>query len=108
MNRAILTASVALLLALGASSALAQSLGVEVLSSRPELVSGGDALLRITAQAAPTVAWFLERLSRRRDELAADLRVSDAQIDGLIESGKAYRDLYACGDYVYRLLCFWA
>ncbi|HKD10794.1 MAG TPA: methyltransferase domain-containing protein [Thermoanaerobaculia bacterium] len=62
----------------------------------------------LSAQAAPTVAWFLERLSRRRDELAADLRVSDAQIDDLIESGKAYRDLYACGDYVYRLLCFWA
>jgi hypothetical protein len=63
MNRAILTASVAVLggfvsgfLALGASSAFAQSLGIEVLSSRPELVSGGDALLRITATAAPTVS----------------------------------------------------
>jgi len=62
----------------------------------------------LSAQAAPTVAWFLERLSRRRGELAAELSVSEAQIDGLIESGKAYRDLYASGDYVYRLLRFWA
>jgi hypothetical protein len=62
MNRAILAASVAVMgaflnvLALGASSAFAQSLGIEVLSSRPELVSGGDVLLRITATAAPTVS----------------------------------------------------
>jgi cyclopropane fatty-acyl-phospholipid synthase-like methyltransferase len=60
----------------------------------------------LSAQAAPTVAWFLERLSRRRDELTVELSVSEAQINGLIESGKAYRDLYACGDYVYRLLRF--
>ena len=59
MNRAILTAFVAVLgglLSLGGSSAFAQSLGIEVLSSRPELVSGGDALVRITATAAPTVS----------------------------------------------------
>jgi cyclopropane fatty-acyl-phospholipid synthase-like methyltransferase len=62
----------------------------------------------LSARAAPTVAWFLERLSRRRGELTTELDVSDAQIDGLIESGKAYRDLYASGDYVYRLLRFWA
>src|SRR5690242_6257538 len=38
------------------SSAQAQSLSIEVLSSRPELVSGGSALIRITgASGAPTV-----------------------------------------------------
>jgi hypothetical protein len=61
MDRAILTASVAVMggflgATLVASSALAQSLGIEVLSSRPELVSGGDALVRITATAPPTVS----------------------------------------------------
>src|SRR5262249_11061821 len=40
-----------------ASSALAQALSIEVLSSRPELVSGGDALVRITgAESAPAVS----------------------------------------------------
>src|SRR5215470_10810148 len=61
MNRAILAASVVvaggfLAAAFVASSAFAQSLGIEVLSSRPELVSGGDALVRITAGAAPAVS----------------------------------------------------
>src|SRR5262245_55116769 len=38
------------------SSTQAQSLGVEVLSSRPELVSGGSALVRITgAGGVPAV-----------------------------------------------------
>jgi len=42
---------------LAASGALAQALGIEVLSSRPELVTGGDALVRITgAAAAPSVS----------------------------------------------------
>ncbi len=57
MNRTILTASVAIAGAfLATSSALAQTLSIEVLSSRPELVTGGDALVRITgAASAPTV-----------------------------------------------------
>jgi hypothetical protein len=42
---------------LAASSALAQALSIEVLSSRPELVTGGDALVRITGTAsAPAVS----------------------------------------------------
>ncbi len=60
----------------------------------------------LSARAAPTVAYFLERLSRRRAELVADLGVSAEQIDALVDSGNAYRDLYRSGDYVYRLLRF--
>lgn len=62
MDRTIwrLTASVAFTcVALAGSRVLAQTaaLGIEVLSSRPELVSGGDALVRITGSAAaPFVA----------------------------------------------------
>jgi hypothetical protein len=62
VNRAILAASVAvsgpfLAALLAASSALAQNLSIEVLSSRPELVTGGDALVRITgAASAPAVS----------------------------------------------------
>src|SRR5689334_23712914 len=42
---------------LATTSALAQALSIEVRSSRPELVTGGDALVRITgAAAAPTVS----------------------------------------------------
>lgn len=42
--------------AFGTSGALAQTkLAVDVLSSRPEVVSGGSALVKITAAAAPTV-----------------------------------------------------
>jgi uncharacterized tannase-like protein DUF6351 len=66
VNRAILKASVAiagaflamsLAMSLAPPSALAQTLSIEVLSSRPELVTGGDALVRITgAASAPTVS----------------------------------------------------
>src|SRR5256885_13645238 len=53
-----LTASVAVICgALAAGTAAAQNpkLAIEVLSSRAELVSGGDALVRIAADAAPQV-----------------------------------------------------
>ena len=62
MNRAILMASVAIAggllgATLAMSSALAQGLSIEVLSSRPELVTGGDALVRIAgAASAPAVS----------------------------------------------------
>src|SRR5262245_45215571 len=53
-----LTVSVAAIFgALAGNSAFAQKLTIEVLSSRPELVSGGDALVRIVgAPSAPSVA----------------------------------------------------
>lgn len=60
----------------------------------------------LSAQAAPTVDYFLERLPRYRDSLVTDLGVQPEEIDALIESGKGYRDLYRSGDYGYRLLRF--
>jgi Tannase-like family of unknown function (DUF6351) len=59
-NIARLTASFAIVCGALAGSAWAQAgqtaLGIEVLSSRPELVTGGDALVRISgAEAAPKV-----------------------------------------------------
>lgn len=60
----------------------------------------------LSRAAAPTVDYFLERLPRHRASLAAELDLAEAQIDALIESGKAYRDLYASGAYGYRLLRF--
>ena len=53
-----LTASVTVICgALAAGTAAAQNpkLTIEVLSSRAELVSGGDALVRIAADAAPQI-----------------------------------------------------
>ncbi|HSP15779.1 MAG TPA: methyltransferase domain-containing protein [Thermoanaerobaculia bacterium] len=60
----------------------------------------------LSSQAAPTVDYFLERLPRYRASLSADLGLSDAQVDELIESGKRYRNLYRRGVYVYLLLRF--
>lgn len=58
----------------------------------------------LSRQAAPTIRYFLERLPRHRAALAADLGVSPQEVDGLIESGAAYSDLYQSGAYAYRLL----
>lgn len=41
--------------ALAGWSAVAQEVAIEVLSSRADLVTGGDALVRVTGSAAPTV-----------------------------------------------------
>jgi hypothetical protein len=38
--------------------------------------------------------------------LTRELAVTAAQLDGLLESGAAYRDLYRTGAYGYRLLRF--
>jgi hypothetical protein len=58
----------------------------------------------LSAQAAPTVAYFQERIPRYRDALIADLGLSDQQIDDLLASGERYGNRYRSGDYVYRLL----
>ncbi len=50
--------------------------------------------------------YFLDRLPRHRESLVAALDLSDGQVDALVESGKAYRDLYADGSYGCRLLRF--
>jgi cyclopropane fatty-acyl-phospholipid synthase-like methyltransferase len=60
----------------------------------------------LSRAAAPTVDYFLERFPRHRDRLMAELDLAAARIDALIESGNAYRELYASGAYGYRLLRF--
>ncbi len=58
----------------------------------------------LSAKAAPTVDYFLERLPRYRQRLIADLGLSESQMNDLIDSGQRYRDFYRRGVYVYRLL----
>jgi pyruvate-formate lyase-activating enzyme len=58
----------------------------------------------LSARAALTVDYFLDRLPRHRDGIVADLGVSHEQIDALIASGSRYREWYRNGHYGYRLL----
>jgi SAM-dependent methyltransferase len=60
----------------------------------------------LSTKAAPTIEYFMRRLPRYRSTLIADLGLTDQQIDDLIVSGAKYRDSYASGAYVYRLLQF--
>jgi hypothetical protein len=60
----------------------------------------------LSAKAAPTVDYFMQRLPRYRQALIDDLGLKNEQVDELIESGHTYRSLYANGTYVYRLLRF--
>lgn len=60
----------------------------------------------LSRQAAPTVDYFLERLPRHRESIREELAVTAEQLDGLLESGRAYRELYRSGGYGYRLLRF--
>jgi hypothetical protein len=60
----------------------------------------------LSAKAAPTVDWFMERIPRHRERLVEDLGLTPAQIDDLVTSGLAYRALYTSGGYGYRLLQF--
>lgn len=60
----------------------------------------------LSAKAAPTVDYFMQRLPRYRQALIEDLGLKNEQVDELIESGDTYRSLYANGTYVYRLLRF--
>ncbi len=60
----------------------------------------------LSARAAPTMEYFRDRIPGFREELSRDLGVTDAQIEELVTSGKKYRDRYADGTYVYRLLTF--
>jgi cyclopropane fatty-acyl-phospholipid synthase-like methyltransferase len=62
--------------------------------------------LDLSAAAAPTVDYFLERIPRHQAALESELAVTAAELDGLLESGAAYRDLYRTGAYGYRLLRF--
>ena len=60
----------------------------------------------LSARAAPTIDYFRQRIPRYRQALIEDLGVTSQQVDELIASGERYRDLYAAGTYVYRLLQF--
>ena len=60
----------------------------------------------VSKKAAPTVDYFMQRLERYRSALITELGLTGAQIDELIASGGRYRQHYADGTYVYRLLRF--
>ncbi|HTD51393.1 MAG TPA: hypothetical protein VK780_00085, partial [Thermoanaerobaculia bacterium] len=60
----------------------------------------------LSRKAAPTINYFLQRLSRHRASITGELGVSAEQLEGLIESGREYRELYRSGAYGYRLLSF--
>lgn len=60
----------------------------------------------VSGQAAPTIDYFIERLPRYRGRLVSHLGITNEQVDGLIESGNVYREMYRSGAYVYRLLRF--
>jgi hypothetical protein len=60
----------------------------------------------LSRMAAPTIDYFMTRIPRYRDSLVAELGLSPRQLDDLIESGHRYREFYANGTYVYRLLQF--
>lgn len=62
--------------------------------------------LDLSAQAAPTVSYFIRRLPKYRQKLIADIGVTSEQVDELIRSGDSYRELYRSGVYGYRLMQF--
>lgn len=62
--------------------------------------------LDLSAKAAPTMAYFTDRIPRYRARLIRDLGITSEQIDDLIVSGARYRQRYEDGTYGYRLMCF--
>ena len=60
----------------------------------------------LSSKAAPTVSWFTARLPRYRPRLIADLGLTDAHVDELIDNGDRYAARYAEGTYGYRFLDF--
>ena len=60
----------------------------------------------VSQKAAPTVDYFMQRFDRYRQSLVDDLGITSHQVDELIASGHTYRDRYANGTYVYRLMRF--
>lgn len=60
----------------------------------------------LSQAAAPTIDYFLENIPALRETLIADLALDPAQLDGLLESGRNYRERYRSGDYGYLLLRF--
>jgi hypothetical protein len=62
--------------------------------------------LDLSKNAAPTMAYFTNRIPAYREQLKRELGLEDQHIDHLIESGATYRQRYASGVYGYRLLVF--
>jgi hypothetical protein len=62
--------------------------------------------LDLSAMAAPTIQYFIDRIPRYRSALASDLGLTEQQADDLIESGRTYLQRYREGTYGYRLLRF--
>jgi hypothetical protein len=60
--------------------------------------------LDLSARAAPTIQYFIDRIPRYRARLIADLGLTGAQVDDLIVSGENYVAKYGDGTYGYRLL----
>jgi hypothetical protein len=65
-------------------------------------------MLDLSAKAPPSIDYFTARLPKYRSRLTHDLGLTNQQVDGLIDSGRKYRELYDNGDYGYRLLQFTA
>ena len=59
--------------------------------------------LDLSAQAAPTMDYFTDRIPAFRERLIADLRLTNEQVDDLVDSGAKYRARYADGTYGYRM-----
>jgi len=62
--------------------------------------------LDLSAQAAPTVAWFHNGLRRHRQQLLKRLALKPAELDGLERESVRVQECYRSGSYVYRLLDF--
>lgn len=60
--------------------------------------------LDLSARAARTIPYFLERIPRYRKRLIADLGLTPEQVDDLTVSGESYAGRYTDGTYGYRLL----
>ena len=59
--------------------------------------------LDLSAQAAPTMDYFTDRIPAFRERLMADLGLTNEQVEELIDSGATYRQRYAEGTYGYRM-----
>ncbi len=60
--------------------------------------------LDLSARAAPTIQYFIDRIPSYRERLIADLALTPEQVDELIVSGENYVARYTDGTYGYRLL----
>lgn len=62
--------------------------------------------VELSQKAPPSIDYFAKRIPKYRERLIADLGLTNAQVDELIESGERYRRSYDDGTYGYRLLQF--